>query len=68
MNCKACKCKIDYSDIDNLDAFVERSPIDFKSGLFCTFCFGVLIDEAKDTDSKIEGFDSRMDENIAKDV
>jgi hypothetical protein len=66
MKCNACKQNIELHLFDIGDAFEEVSPLSFRKGTYHRFCFELLIEEAKDTESKHIEYKSRYDEYLTK--
>lgn len=67
MKCKCCGDIIEWHEFDNLEAFKERDPVDFKIGNFHLFCYELQVEEAMEIESNEPlKYDNRLDEYITK--
>jgi len=62
MICNACKENIELHHFDIGDAFEAISPISFRMGTYHRFCYEILIEKAKELESKHPEYSSRYDE------
>ena len=61
--------QIDHIEVLELeigDAFEEISPLTFRKGNYHRYCFSLLLEEAKETDSKHIIYNSKYDEYLTK--
>jgi len=68
MNCKVCKDKILPHEYDSLQAFQAISPVTFRKANFHSFCYGLELEEAEQTESKSIDYKNRLDEYLTKDL
>lgn len=66
MKCNACKEHIEIHHFEIGDAFSAISPMTFREGHYHRYCFDLLIEEAKETQSKKIEYKSRYDEYLTK--